>query len=147
VTVADAVVGPRTGNPARRLWQVAAALLAGLLLFGLAVAVPGTVDRFDGALHATAPAWTAPCASITPRHDRVLLSRCARVEGRVLYVSREGQPPDTHLAVVARLHLVLVKLRPGDGVPPLGAKISVIGPLVRARNGLRELQAAALERA
>ena len=146
MTAVHANAGPRTRGRARRAWQVAAALCACLLIAALAVALPGAVERYDRPDRAGAPAWAAPCARARPRNDRVLLSRCAKVEGRVLYVDREGSPPDTHLAVVADLHLFLVKLRPADAVPPAGSTISVVGPLKRANNGLREVQAAAVER-
>jgi hypothetical protein len=149
VTVVAGDTGARTRSRARRAWQGAAGLCACLLAVALAVALPGAVERYDGPARAAAgaPRWAAPCERTAPRNDRILLSRCAHVQGRVLYVNREGSPPDTHLAVVAKLHLFLVKLRPTDHAPGPGSTVSVVGPLMRADNGLREVQVAALEQA
>jgi hypothetical protein len=115
-----------------RAWKLAAAAAAALLLGGAAVAVQGSV-----ALSQPARA----CAKVTPRPDRELIDRCARVEGIVLHVRRESA--ETHLAVVARLHLFVVKLDDGAHPPSTGSRWSAVGPLVRARNGMRELQAGA----
>jgi len=113
-----------------RAWKLAAAAAAALLLVGAAVAVQGSVALSEP---------TSACASIPPRPDRELIDRCARVEGIVLHVRRERT--ETHLAVVARLHLFVVKLGDGARPPSAGSRLSAVGPLVRARNGMRELQA------
>jgi hypothetical protein len=127
-----------------RLWRVAAAGAFALLAAGLAVAVPGTIEHYDGALRlGERPGWSRACLGRAPRDDRALIHRCSRVEGRVLYVRRE--PGDAHVAVIARLRLFVVKLAP-ESVPPLGSTIAVVGPLVRAANGLREVQAFAVTR-
>jgi hypothetical protein len=120
---------------------------AALLAVGLAVAVPGTIERYDGPRRSAderAATWARDCFHHRPRHDRALISRCARVKGRVLYVKRE--PRETHLAVIARLHLFVVKLHRAAGAPRVGSTVAVTGPLVRARNGLREVQAFSLDR-
>ena len=116
-----------------RAWKLAAVAAATLLLGGAAVAAQGSVGLSEPA---------RACAAIAPRPDRELIDRCARVEGIVLHVRRE--PTETHLAIVARLHLFIVKVD-GTGVriPSTGSRWSAVGPLVRARNGMRELQAGA----
>jgi hypothetical protein len=49
-----------------------------------------------------------------------------------------------HLALIARLHVFVVKLAPGMPSPVVGAAMTATGPLVRARNGFREVQAFAV---
>jgi hypothetical protein len=49
-----------------------------------------------------------------------------------------------HLALIARLHVFVVKLAPGMPSPGVGAALTATGPLVRARNGFREVQAFAV---
>lgn len=125
----------------RRVWQ-GGALLAGALLAVLAVtAVPGSValsERPTGA-----EPWLARCAQHEPRPDRLLLARCARVTGRVLTVRREGTGTarDTHLLVTSRLHLFVVKLEGAERAPGVGSYATFEGALVRASNGLREVDA------
>jgi hypothetical protein len=127
-------------------WRVAAAGAALLLAACLAVAAPGSIERYDGPSGSAdrAATWARDCLQHRPRPDRALISRCSRVEGRVLYVKRE--PAETHLAVIARLHLFVVKLGRDAQSPPIGSTVGVVGPLVRARNGLREVQAFAVDR-
>jgi hypothetical protein len=45
------------------------------------------------------------------------------------------------VAVVGAFHLTLVKLPDNSGVPGVGHRLVAIGPLVRARDGQREVQA------
>lgn len=121
----------------RRLSLVAALVLA----FGLAIGGPGTVATWGSGVNpaGTPPSWAQPCLHRAPRGDRILLARCARASGRVLWVrKRRGE---LHFALVARFHLFVVK---GESAPAIGDTKLVIGPLVRARNGLREIEAFAL---
>jgi hypothetical protein len=109
-----------------------AVLLAELALLGAG----------DVALPARGADAARVCARHAPRSDRVLLARCARIRGRVLWTSDHGG--DVHAAVVARWHLFVVKLPDGGRPPARLAHVVVTGPLVRARNGLREVEAFAL---
>jgi hypothetical protein len=136
---------------ASTLWRIAAAGAGLLVAIGIGAVVPGTIERYDpvpGAA-ARAPTWVQPCMVTPPREDRLLLSRCSRVRGRVLFVRSESagrEAPETHFALTARLHLFVVKLDPDMPTPDLGATVAVVGPLVRARNGLREIEARRLTR-
>jgi hypothetical protein len=111
---------------------------AALLALAAAVASSGSVE-LD---RAGAASWSRPCASRPARPDRLLLARCARVSGHVVWTRRGAH--ETHLAVLADFHLLVVKLLPDVAAPGRGSSLTAIGPLVRARNGLREVQAFAL---
>lgn len=130
----------------RRLWrrigQVATAAGVVLLAAVALVAAPGSIavrDRPGGGRSA----WLARCARHQPRQDRVVLDRCARVDGRVLVVRHTGTGVnrETHLLVTAHLHLLVVKLRPDVATPAIGARATFEGALVRGRDGLREVDA------
>jgi hypothetical protein len=151
-----------------RLWRVTAALAA-LLLCALllvcsqgsltiiaqkptadgqgAAALPGAdgpgAARSQGAaaLSAALPSWEPWCTRGTPRKERERLAFCARVEGRVLTSTHGPQPDETHIAVISDFHIVLVRLPNWEATPKRGAKIVAIGPLFRARDGQREVQA------
>lgn len=134
-----------------RLWRVTAALAA-LLLCGLLLASaqgsltilthrPPTVRRGARAL----PAWTGRCTQGQPREDRKRLAYCARIEGRVIDSTHGPGPRETHVAVVGGFHIVLVRLPEGAPTPSWGTHIVAIGPLFRARDGQREVQAFWLE--
>jgi hypothetical protein len=105
------------------------------------VALQGSV-RIEPDAHGAA--WTRPCDAHRARADRTRIARCARVRGRVLWVRR--RVGEVHLAVIARLHLFVVKLAPGAAPPGVGSTLTATGPLVRASNGMREVQAFAASR-
>ena len=125
------------------------ALIAALLLaVAVAVCSRGSIETVgpdpSAALLRNLPTWAKPCQDREPRHDRELLESCARVAGRVVAVRAEvlpTRPPEVHLAMIADFHLFVVKLAPGLGRPSLGSTVTVVGPLVRASNGLREIDA------
>jgi hypothetical protein len=130
-----------------RLWRVTAAAAA-LLLCGLLLASaqgsltilthrPPAVRRDAAAL----PAWVAWCTKGDPREDRKRLAYCARIEGRVIDSTHGPGPLETHVAVVGDFHIVLVRLPEGAPTPSWGTHIVAIGPLFRARDGQREVQA------
>lgn len=127
----------------RRVWQACALLVGAVLVTSALAAAAGSLafdDLEPGA--GPPPRWAAVCRDRLPRQDRQTLHRCARVSGRVVAV-RHSCPParESHLLVVARLHLFVVKLRPAARAPGIGATTTVVGPLVRARNGPREVEA------
>lgn len=130
-----------------RLWRVTAALAALLLIGVVAVAAQGSLTVLAhppaaGAGATTgAGSWPALCGSGQARMDRMHLAYCARMEGVVLYVTHGPDRYETHLAVVGDFHVVIVDLdRPG-AVPGVGSRIVAIGPMVRARDGQREIEA------
>jgi hypothetical protein len=92
-----------------------------------------------------APPWVAVCDAKVPRSDRVLLAHCAQADGFVAWVRKEGgnPPAEVHFALAGRFGVLIVKL--GDPVdvrtPRLAEHVTVTGALVRARNGMREIQA------
>jgi hypothetical protein len=130
-----------------RLWRVTAALAALLLCALLLICTQGSltiltrkpVSNSQGA--DALPSWEPWCTRGTPRKERIRLAFCARVEGRVLTSTHGPQPDETHIAVISDFHIVLVRLPDWEATPKKGAKIVAIGPLFRARDGQREVQA------
>jgi hypothetical protein len=128
-----------------RLWRVTA-ILAALLLCGLlAGAAQGTIDviarRPAGVSSSGGASWERWCTAGQVREDRRRLAFCARVDGLVLTSTHGPGPTETHVAVVGGFHLTIVRLPDGTPTPPLGTRLVAVGPLVRARNGQREVQA------
>jgi hypothetical protein len=135
-----------------RLWRVTA-VLAALLLCALAfVCGQGSLTVIArqpaaGRLGVTAsPAWERWCTRGHPREDRKRLAFCARAEGRVLSSTTGPGPGEEHLAVLGDFHIVLIRLPDGTPMPARGTKIVAIGPLFRARDGQREVQAFLFQR-
>jgi hypothetical protein len=87
------------------------------------------------------PPWVYWCTKGRARHDRQRLAFCARVEGRVIASTHGPGPKEAHLAVLSDFHLVIVRLPEGAPRPAFGAHLIAIGPLFRARDGQREIQA------
>lgn len=130
-----------------RLWRVTAALSA-LLLCGLVfVCAQGslTIITRRPAAHgqgaAALPSWERWCTSGIPRRERKRLAFCARVEGRVIASTHGPAPEEAHIALISDFHIVLVRLPNWETTPARGADIVAIGPLFRARDGQREVQA------
>jgi hypothetical protein len=121
----------------RRVERGVALAAAALIAAAAFVALQGSVDVQARA--GRAAAWTRTCAAHPARGDRERLAHCARVQGRVLWVRK--RVGEVHLALIARLHLFVVKLAPGAPPPGVGSTLTAIGPLVRASNGMREVQA------
>jgi hypothetical protein len=130
-----------------RLWRVTAALAALLLCALLLVCAQGSLTILAhkpaaNSQGATAPpSWEPWCTSGTPRKERERLAFCARVEGRVIASTHGPQPDEAHVAVISDFHIVLVRLPNWETTPKRDAKIVAIGPLFRARDGQREVQA------
>lgn len=76
-----------------------------------------------------------------PRQDRRRLAFCARVDGRVLAWTHGPGPEESHIAVLSDFHIVIVRMPDGAARPARGAHVVAIGPLFRARDGQREVQA------
>ena len=130
-----------------RLWRVTAALSA-LLLCGLVlVCAQGSLTIIahrpaaDRPGAAALPSWERWCTRGTPRMERKRLAFCARVQGRVLASTHGPNPDEAHIAVISDFHMVLVRLPNWETTPERGADIVAIGPLFRARDGQREVQA------
>jgi hypothetical protein len=131
-----------------RLWRATAALSA-LLLCGLVLAcaqgslmiVAHRTPAAGSADAARTPGWERWCTRGKAREDRRRLAFCARVEGRVLTSTHGPAPGETHLAVLGDFHIVLVRLPDYAATPGPGTRIVAIGPLFRARDGQREVQA------
>jgi hypothetical protein len=110
----------------------------------------GAVDTFGSGYPptagrpASAPDWTGPCWRRPPRSDRRLLERCARVQGRVVWVQSDG-PRDVHLAVLARWRVITVRVPAWADAPGALDGVTAVGPLVRDRTGLEEVDAVAIE--
>jgi hypothetical protein len=131
-----------------RLWR-ATAVLSAVLLCGLVLAcAQGSltiVDRRPQSA-AAAPSWMRWCTRGKPRQDRVRLAFCARVDGRVISSTSGPDPTEEHLALLSDFHIVIVRLAEGEAAPAWGSRVVVIGPLFRARDGQREVQAFRLYR-
>ena len=129
-----------------RLWRVTAAL-SGVLLCGLVVlCAQGSLTIIahkpaTDTQRAGLPAWEHWCTKGEPREDRRRLAFCARVEGRVLSSTHGPNADEAHIAVIGDFHLVVVRLPDWEAIPSRGAQIVAIGPLFRARDGQREVQA------
>jgi hypothetical protein len=135
----------RTALDRPRLWRITA-VMAGLLLCGLVVgAAQGSItviaQRPAKSVIAGSTAWERWCTAGRAREDRRRLAFCARVDGLVLTSSHGPAPGETHVAVVGGFHLTIVRLPNDARTPGLGTRLVAVGPLVRARNGQREIQA------
>jgi hypothetical protein len=60
----------------------------------------------------------------------------------VVWVGRQRHDP--HIVVIARFSLIAGKLYPKLRTPRLGHTITMVGPLVRTSDGLREVDIVAL---
>ncbi len=130
-----------------RLWRVTAALAALLLGAVLLMCAPGSLTVLaerpatDGSGAAAESSWVHWCTRGQPREDRVRLAFCARVDGRVIGSTHGPGPGEAHIAVLGDFQLVIVRLPNGTATPPWGSQVVAIGPLFRARDGQREIQA------
>jgi hypothetical protein len=132
-----------------RVWRVTAALAALLLCALIAGAAQGSIDVITSGPAAGArgggggggTSWERWCSAGQAREDRTRLAYCARVDGLVVTSSHGPAPGETHVAVVGGFHLTIVRLPDGSRTPSLGTRLIAVGPLVRARDGQREVQA------
>ena len=132
-----------------RLWRVTTAVAALLLCALLVVAAQGSVDVIGQRAQAsigTGTSWERWCTRGAVREDRVRIAFCARINGIVVYSNRGPGPGEAHVAVVGAFHLTVVKLPTGAAIPAVGSRVLAIGPVFRARNGQREVQAFRLQR-
>jgi hypothetical protein len=53
---------------------------------------------------------------------------------------------EAHVALISDFHIVLVRLPNWEATPKKGANVVAIGPLFRARDGQREVQAFRFEK-
>ena len=131
----------RARTAAGAAFVVIAAAAAVASLGGLTVYDPPAAGAGRGA---PGPSWARPCYGRPARPDRSLLHFCARARGTVVFVRRQRRQECTevHFLLVARFRLLIVKLAVGRTVesPRLGSRVTVVGPLLRARYGLREIQ-------
>jgi hypothetical protein len=127
-----------------RLWKATAVLAAValcVLLVGAAQGSISVVDRAPAATARGAASWERGCTRGSVRLDRNRLAFCARVDGIVVTSSTGPDPGEVHAAVIGGFHLTIVKLPDGTTVPSLGSHLVAVGPLLRARDGQREVQA------
>ena len=127
-----------------RLWRITAvlaALLLGGLIFMCSQGSLTIIARRPSARAAVPAPWERWCTRGTPRRERVRLAYCARVQGRVIDSTHGPNPDETHIAVIGDFHLMLVRLPNWQPTPSRGTDVVAIGPLFRARDGQREVQA------
>jgi hypothetical protein len=127
------------------LWRATAAL-SGLLFCAVLIAIAQgsvtVVSRAPSLAQARSePAWERWCTRGRARTDRLRLAWCARVHGRVVWTTHGPSPGELHVAVVAGFHLTIVRTSYREDHPGVGSTLTAVGPLVRARNGQREVQA------
>ena len=127
-----------------RLWRVTA-ILAALLFCGVLVgAAQGSIAVISSrpaVSGSSATSWERWCTAGQVRQDRRRLAFCARVDGRVITATRGPGTGEIHVAVIGGFHLTLVRLPDGSPTPSLGTRLVVVGPMLRARDGQREVQA------
>jgi hypothetical protein len=129
-----------------KLWRVTAAASA-LLLCGLLIAcAQGSLtvigERPSASTQRVAqPKWVNWCTKGVARQDRRRIAFCARVSGRVIGSTHGPNPQEAHIGVLSDFHFTIVLLPEGTPTPTMGAHVVAIGPLFRARDGQRELQA------
>lgn len=100
---------------------------------------------------ASSPGWTRPCWA--GRHDgkAVHVFECGRLRGRVLWVITEKTKNggDAQIIVVAGLRLRYAKLSLRDreiiGVPGIGHRVTMVGPIVRGARIREKLWAWSVE--
>ena len=124
-----------------RLWRVTA-VLALLLLCGIIVgAAQGSLQVLERRPAVSSSSWERWCTRGQVREDRRRLAFCARIDGLVLSSSRGPAVGEAHVAIVGDFHLTIVRLPDRAPIPSAGTRMVVVGPMVRARNGQREVQA------
>ena len=136
-------------RPRSKRSRILLALASVVLALGLVGVTTTSFESYPGS--GPRPHWAEPCRNDKPRHDRQLLADCARSSGFVAWVRDEQTPSlnrDVHFALVGRFGVIIVKLDDPDviPVPRLSSRVTVVGPLVRARNGMREIQVWRLDR-
>jgi hypothetical protein len=137
----------RTTLDRPRLWRVTSVLSALLLCVLVIASAQGSLTVLARRPAATSGegagqlGWERWCTHGEPRGDRRRLAWCARVEGRVIASTHGPGPHEAHVAVLGGFHIVLVRLPEGRPTPSWGTHIAAIGPLFRARDGQREVQA------
>lgn len=123
------------------MWRATSVIAAILFCAVVVGAAQGSIDVIARHPLAGGAPWERWCTAGRVRVDRMRLAFCARVEGIVVSSSRGPAPTEAHVAVVGGFHLTVVKLPSGAPVPGVGSRLVAIGPLLRARNGQREVQA------
>jgi hypothetical protein len=128
-----------------RLWRVTAILAALVLCVLLVAAAQGSMEvvsrHASPASAPRAPSWERWCGAGAVREDRLRLAYCARVDGIVLASTHGPSPVEHHVAVIGDFHLTIVRLPDRMPAPGVGTRLVAVGPLVRARDGQREVQA------
>jgi hypothetical protein len=128
-----------------RLWRITTAISAVLFVTLLVAASQGSLSviprPLSGSAAAAAPSWERWCTVGVARGDRRSLAFCARVDGLVIASTHGPSRLEAHVGVLSDFHFVLVRLPDGARTPSVGSRIVAIGPLVRARDGQREVQA------
>jgi hypothetical protein len=117
-----------------------AGLAALMLCVLLAVSGPGSVDTV-GAGASAAVRWAHPCWGHPPVLKHPQLASCARVAGREMFAYTQSGSGETHLLVLGGFHMFVVELPDGVRNPGWGSWITAVGPMVRGRFGLREVEA------
>jgi hypothetical protein len=132
----------------RRLYRAVAVPAALLLCGGVLGCAQGSLTIIahspaaaDARRVAALPSWAHWCTRGEPRRDRRRLAFCARVEGRAIASTHGPGRGESHVALLGYYQVVLVRLPDGAKTPANGSRVVAIGPLFRARDGLREVQA------
>jgi len=125
---------------ARKRGLIAAGVVVALVIVAYGLAGRGSVETAGASA-----SWAKPCRERPARTDRKLVAACARLHGRVLWVRRQGLGASSkaEFIVLAGFRPYVVKLSPVAAdrrLPGIGHDVTVIGPMVASRSGLREVQ-------
>lgn len=132
----------------KRLAQAVATLAALLVASVIVLAGQGGLDTYpapaevgDDRAVPGAPAWSRPCWTGRLESDERNARSCARLRGRVLWVTRDEGDADAHLVTVAGRRIRYAKIsrqvQHYVEVPGIGDAVTVVGPMVGG-NRVRE---------
>ncbi|HWH45307.1 MAG TPA: hypothetical protein VNT32_11290 [Thermoleophilaceae bacterium] len=144
------------GRRLRRLALAAAATAVVLAALAFAVAGQGGLDLHPAPFEvgedrsvAGAPGWSRPCWAGRLESDGRHARSCARLRGRVIWVTRDAGDGDAHLVTVAGRRLRYAKIsrqvQSYVKVPGVGDAVTVVGPMVGGDRVREQVNVWALE--
>jgi hypothetical protein len=141
----------------RKITLIAAGVVLALAAAAFLLAGHGSYETVAGTrsyiklVPPGAPAWSRPCWTLHHEGKRLKVKLCARLRARVLWVAHEKPEHggDAHLITVAHRHIRFAKLSPGDarrlGVPGVGHRVTLIGPVIHGAHVDSEVWAWAVQ--
>jgi hypothetical protein len=119
-------------------------VVAGVIVFAGGDYATYPREKLTGSSSSDAPSWTRPCVGLRPLRTR--WTECGRTTGRVLWKPKSDSDvgDQRHLLLAAHFHVRIVKpdpQRPQVELPGLGAKVTVVGPVIRTKSGKKQILA------